>query len=116
MDETPEDVLRRFNDAFDLHDAKAMMALMTEDCVFENTFPPPDGERFTGREAVQGFWIRFFQSSPQAVMEIEESFTAGERGFQRWRYQWEEGGFVRGVDLFRFRDGKIAEKLSYVKG
>jgi len=23
---------------------------------------------------------------------------------------------IRGVDLFRVRDGKVAEKLSYVKG
>jgi hypothetical protein len=25
-------------------------------------------------------------------------------------------GSVRGVDVFRVRDGKVAEKLSYVKG
>ena len=25
-------------------------------------------------------------------------------------------GHVRGVDVFRVRDGKVAEKLSYVKG
>jgi hypothetical protein len=25
-------------------------------------------------------------------------------------------GHVRGVDAFRVRDGKVAEKLSYVKG
>ena len=29
------------------------MALMTTDCVFENTVPPPDGERFVG-SAVRG--------------------------------------------------------------
>jgi hypothetical protein len=33
---------------------------------------------------------------------------------------WADGngqpGHVRGVDLFRVRDGKVAEKLSYVKG
>jgi hypothetical protein len=34
---------------------------------------------------------------------------------QRWRYTW-EGGHVRGVDLFSVRDGRIAEKRSYVKG
>jgi hypothetical protein len=39
----------------------------------------------------------------------------GERVVQRWRYTW-GGGHVRGVDLLRFRDGKITEKLSYVKG
>jgi hypothetical protein len=38
----------------------------------------------------------------------------------RWRFDWDDGGdgpgHVRGVDLLRFRDGKVAEKLSYVKG
>jgi hypothetical protein len=38
----------------------------------------------------------------------------------RWRYSWVdiEGqkGHVRGVDIFRVRNGSIREKLSYVKG
>jgi hypothetical protein len=38
----------------------------------------------------------------------------------RWRYEWVEAagrqGHVRGVDVYRVRDGVIAEKLSYVKG
>jgi hypothetical protein len=33
----------------------------------------------------------------------------------RWRYRW-DGGHVRGVDVFRVRDGRVAEKCSYVKG
>jgi len=35
-------------------------------------------------------------------------------------YRWENAdgtrGHIRGVDLFRVQDGKVAEKLSYVKG
>jgi hypothetical protein len=34
---------------------------------------------------------------------------------QLWRYSWADG-HVRGVDVIRVRDGKVAEKLSYVKG
>ena len=33
----------------------------------------------------------------------------------RWRYYF-DGGHVRGVDVFTVRDGRVAEKLSYVKG
>jgi hypothetical protein len=33
----------------------------------------------------------------------------------RWRYSWSDG-HIRGADLFRVRDGLVAEKLSYVKG
>jgi hypothetical protein len=46
-------------------------------------------------------------------------FAAGDRCVVRWRYDWVregEAGHVRGVDLFRVREGKVAEKLSYVKG
>jgi hypothetical protein len=35
--------------------------------------------------------------------------------YSDWCYSW-DGGHVRGVDMFRVRDGKVAEKLSYVKG
>jgi hypothetical protein len=37
----------------------------------------------------------------------------------QWTYHWikESGaGHVRGVDVFRIHNGKVAEKLSYVKG
>ena len=108
-------VIERFNAAFNRHDVNAVMALMTDDVVFENTSPSPDGERYVGQAAVRGFWERFFAGSPSASFETEEQFAAGDRAVVRWRYSWGEG-HVRGVDIFRVRDGKVAEKLSYVKG
>ena len=43
------DTIQRFNEATNRHDVREMMALMTDDVVFENTIPPPDGERREGR-------------------------------------------------------------------
>ena len=110
----------RFNDAFNRHDVDAVKALMTDDCVFENTYPPPDGDRHEGQLAVRAFWEAFFRSSPRAAFETEEIFAAGDRCAVRWIYRWggetDAGGHIRGVDLFQVRDGKVAEKLSYVKG
>ncbi len=112
--------IEEFNQAFDRHDADAVAAMMTDDCVFENTFPAPDGERCVGREANRAFWREFFRSSPQSRFEPEEMFTCADRCVVRWIYHWvDEGGkpgHVRGVDVFRVRDGKVAEKLAYVKG
>jgi ketosteroid isomerase-like protein len=108
-------VIERFNEAFNRHDVDAVMALMTDDVIFENTYPPPDGERFTGQAAVRGFWERFFAGAPNARFESEDQFAAGDRAVVRWRYSWGDG-HIRGVDVFRVRDGKVAEKLSYVKG
>ncbi|HEX2981476.1 MAG TPA: nuclear transport factor 2 family protein [Anaerolineaceae bacterium] len=53
-------------------------------------------------------------------MREEEIFALGNRCVMRWVYSWESltghSGYIRGVDIYRERDGLIAEKLSYVKG
>ena len=110
----------QFHDAFNSHDVDAIMALMSGDCVFENTYPPPDGARLVGQAAVRQAWESLFHDSPESHFAVEELFACGERGALRWLYTWDPpgapAGHVRGVDLFRVRDGKVAEKLSYVKG
>lgn len=108
-------VIERFNDAFNRHDLDGIMALMTDDCIFENTSPAPDGARHEGQAAVRAAWAELFGSTPSARFDTEEAFACGDRCVVRWRYRW-GGGHVRGVDVFRVRDGKVAEKLSYVKG
>jgi ketosteroid isomerase-like protein len=111
--------VERFNEAFNRHDVDAVMAAMTDDCVFDNTRPPPEGERFVGQEAVRGFWEAFFERSPQAHFDTEEIFAVADRCVVRWVYHWvrdDKPGHIRGVDVFRVRDQKVAEKLSYVKG
>jgi hypothetical protein len=96
------------------------MGLMTPDCVFENTFPPPDGARYVGQPAVRAFWVEFFRNSGKARFDIEEIFGLGERCVMRWTYHWadrmEQVGHIRGVDIYVLKDGLIAEKLSYAKG
>lgn len=114
------DTINRFNAAFNRHDVDAIMALMTDDCVFENTNPPPDGLRFEGQAGVRGAWEDLFRASPDAHFETEEMFVTDDRCTVRWIYRWTGAdgtpGHVRGVDVFRVRDGKVAEKLAYVKG
>lgn len=113
-------VVIAFNEAFNRHDVAGMMQLMSDDCLFENTSPAPDGAAYAGREAVTQFWHDFFAGSPHAHIDIEEIFGFGERCVMRWKYSWidqrGDRGHVRGVDIFRVRDGLIHEKLSYVKG
>ena len=114
------EAIDRFNAAFNRHDVDGVMAAMTDDCVFEGTGPAPDGSRYEGQAAVRRVWEEFFGSSPDAAFEAEETFAAGDRCVVRWLYRWTDAqgnpGHVRGVDVFRVRDGKVAEKLAYVKG
>ncbi|RFU21168.1 nuclear transport factor 2 family protein [Geodermatophilus marinus] len=113
------EAVERFNEAFARHDVDAVMAAMTEDCVFEST-SPPDGERHEGQAAVRTAWEELFTSTPGGRIDAEEVVPLGDRVVVRWVYRWPAGdggeGHVRGIDLFRVRDGRVAEKLSYVKG
>ena len=112
--------IERFNAAFNRHDVDAIMAAMTDDCVFESTGPSPDGGRFVGQAAVRAVWEELFRAAPTAHFDSEDCFAAGDRCTVRWRYRWTNPdgseGHVRGVDVFRVRDGQVAEKLAYVKG
>lgn len=114
IDVETEALVARFNDAWGAHDLEATLALCTDDVVFESTGPAPDGDRREGQDAVRAAWKPIFDDA-DAHFTAEEAFTAGDRYVQRWRYDWGDG-HVRGVDVFRVRDGKVAEKLSYVKG
>ena len=109
----------RFNEAFNRHDVDAVMAAMTDDCVFENT-SPPNGERFEGQVQVRAAWEAFFAASPTAHFDAEDVITTGDRCVVQWRYTWTDDdgttGAIRGVDVIRVRDGKVAEKFAYVKG
>lgn len=113
-------VVARFSAAFGAGDVDAIMALMTDDCVFEATGPAPNGGRYEGQTAVRRVWEELFGGTAGAGFDEEESFVSGDRAVLRWRYAWTNGdgspGHVRGVDVLRLRDGKVAEKLSYVKG
>lgn len=110
----------RFNEALNRGNVDEMMSLMTPNCVFENTYPPPEGKRYDGQAEVRAFWEEFFSSSVGARIEIEEIFAQGERCVMRWIYHWNEAsgktGHIRGIDLYKLEGGQIAEKLSYVKG
>jgi len=107
-------VVEQFGTAWAGHDLDGALAMVTDDCVFDSTGPAPDGVRSVGPAAIRAAWQPIFDDA-DSVFEAEETFAAGDRIVQRWRYSW-NGGHVRGVDLFRIRDGKVSEKLSYVKG
>ena len=107
-----------FNDAFNAHDVDAVMARMTDDAVFEST-SPPDGDAHVGAAAVRAAWEGFFAESPDAHFDAEEVITTGDRCIVCWCYTWTQDGeahHLRGVDVLRVRDGKVAEKHAYVKG
>jgi uncharacterized protein (TIGR03086 family) len=119
-------VVAAFGAAFATVDVDAIMALMTDDCVFESTSPPPDGTRYEGAAAVRAVWDGLRSQTTDPRFETEHMTVYDDRAVVRWVFSWAEPeesmeqqagrGHIRGVDLIRLRDGLVAEKLSYVKG
>ena len=112
------DAVDRFNAALEGRDFDALAAALTEDCLFEDTDPRPDGTRYAGRAAVVAFFRAMVEASPRSTFDVEEAFTCGDRCVVLWNHRWVRDGVRghnRGVDLFRVRDGRVAEKLAYTK-
>lgn len=112
-------VIDRFNEAFNRHDADALTPLLTDDTVFEDTSPPPDGRRIEGKAAVVEFWRDWFTRNADAVFEAEDVIVSGDRAVALWVYRKLRNGqpwHLRGIDVFTVRGGQVAAKLAYVKG
>lgn len=109
-----------FKEAFNRGDVAGMLALMSEDCVFESADPAPGGRVYAGKEALSEYWQAFFSAAPDIQLKGEDSFSCGDHAVLQWERSWEteQGDMksIRGVDLFRVRDGAIREQLSYIKG
>jgi hypothetical protein len=107
------EVVMAFGAACNGHDLDAALDLCADDIIFEGT-TPPDGQHVVGHAELRKVWTPIFENA-LAHVEVEESIVVGDRVIQRCLYSWGDG-HVRAVDLYRVRSGKVAEKLSYVKG
>jgi len=112
---TNQATLDAYMAALNTKNESALSELFTEDAIFENTSPTPDGESYKGKAAIIEFMRNFFTKNPSSSFEIEEVFSTEDNAAVRSVYNW-DGGHVRGAQLFRFRDGKICEMYAYVKG
>jgi hypothetical protein len=112
----PIGVVNVFGVAWAVGDPTAAVALTTDDCIIDNTSFAPDGTSDVGRDSIRLAWQpRSILDDLSAQFDAEETFAAGDRVVQLWRYTWAIG-HVRGVDVFRVRDGLVAEKRSSVMG
>lgn len=116
---TPE-ILHAFADAFNRHDADAIVSFMTEDCVFEaSAGPDVCGARYAGREAVRAAFADVWAVFPDARWSNARHLVHGDRGVSEWTFSGTRADGsrveVHGCDLFTFREGRIAVKDSYRK-
>jgi ketosteroid isomerase-like protein len=111
--ETSE-IMRRFNEAFLKHEPALLRDLVAEDCVMESIQPAPDGTRYEGYDVCLAFW-QALAADAVAYFEVEDTVAMGDRATIRWRFNFGDGGSIRGVNLMRVRDGRIVEALGYSK-
>ena len=115
-----EAFVNRFNSVWDEHDIDGIVAMFTDDVIFEASFgAEPFGERAVGREAARRLVAAVFERIPDlhfaelrhfvsAEFAVVESVTTGT---PRDGTPYE----IHLVDVLTIRDGKIAAKRSYRK-
>lgn len=118
--EATAETLAAFADAWNRHDLDALMSFMTDDCVFHAVAGPElFGKTFEGREAVRAGFQLAWQTFPDAAWRDGEHFVCGGRGVSESTFSGTKADGTRiearMVDVFTFRDGRIAVKNAYRK-
>jgi hypothetical protein len=114
-------MLDSFAAAYNRHDVEAIMAHMTDDCVFVSFFGPDVcGERFEGRDKVRQRVASGLADFPDARWDIIGHFVSSNRGVSEWIFRGTKRGTTeraerQGLDVFTFRNGKIQIKNTYQK-
>lgn len=107
--------------AWACHDLEAVMELFADEAVFENW----NGAVLRGKTNIKRSWESWFKDHGDFKFSDEDIFAdvAQQQVLYRWSLQWPSRIAAhlgqletrRGVDVLRFKDGKLIEKLSYSK-
>jgi steroid delta-isomerase-like uncharacterized protein len=112
--------LEAFSDAWNRHDIDALMSFMSEDCVFQAAAGPDAcGARHSGTEAVRKAFAAAWQAVPDAQWINGRHFVSDDFGISQWTFTGTAADGSRietdGIDVFSFKDGKIALKNAFRK-
>jgi ketosteroid isomerase-like protein len=112
--------LARFAAAWNRHDIEALMEFMHPQCEF-HAVAGPDllGRSFRGYDEVRAGFELAWTTFPDAAWVDGVHFVAGDRGVSESTFKGTRSDGLRiearMVDVFTFRDGKIAVKNAYRK-
>ncbi|MFT3813609.1 MAG: nuclear transport factor 2 family protein [Acidovorax sp.] len=114
-------LLHRFSDAWNRHDLEALMDCMDADCAFHAVAGPEVlGRSFIGRDAVRAGFALAWQTCPDAAWRDGAHFVCGDRGVSETTFSGTRAADgkrieARMVDVFTFRNGRIAVKNAFRK-
>ncbi len=120
MTQPTVEFLQAFGDAWNRHDIEALMSMMDDDCVF-HAVAGPDllGKSFVGRDEVRAGFVAAWTTFPDAAWLDGDHFVVGDRGVSETTFCGTKADGTRiearMVDVFTFRNGKIAVKNAFRK-
>jgi ketosteroid isomerase-like protein len=102
------------------HDTDEIMEFMSPDCVFFTAAGSEIyGARLAGKESVREAFVSIWANTPDARWINEKHVVQGDFGVSEWTFvgTLADGSKieVNGVDIFTFKDGKIAIKNGFRK-
>ena len=110
-------VVAAFLDAVAERDVGAILALMSEDAVYENFGEDVDAGRHEGHDAIGSAFAAVFAAYPDCRSDTDELFASGDKCCFCWTMRWTEPdgseSLSRGTDVFTVRAGKVASKKTY---
>ena len=114
------ELLKRFLEAFNLHDLDSIMGFFADDCVlYMPRGAEPRGDRYVGKSAVRAGLARRFEGIPDVQYGDDQHWVCDDFGVSEWTLTGTsvsgERIEVRGVDLLEFSRGKITRKDSFWK-
>jgi steroid delta-isomerase-like uncharacterized protein len=120
-----KELARRFTEAFNAHDEKALLALDTPDV----TFSAPGGVTLRGREASTGYAMAWLNAFPDARMVIRNEIISGDTIVQEFTFEGTHTATLsaptgdipatnrrlsgRGAQIMKVRDGLVADTQLY---
>jgi steroid delta-isomerase-like uncharacterized protein len=124
-----QDFIDRYNEAWNAHDVDAIVAMHTEDSVFENH---TTGDVNVGREAIGRAITGIFDVFPDLRFETRRQYIRDDLVVQEWTARGTHQGTMtrsgieveptgraveyRGMDVIPLKDGLVARKDVYSDG
>jgi ketosteroid isomerase-like protein len=117
---TVKALIHQMFDAFNRHDARGVVATMTDDVVFEAAVGPEVfGKRFSGSAAVEEAFSNTFRDLPDVRWDDVHVVESQQWVVTTWTMKATRADGkrieVEGLDLFTVRDGKVCEKRAFRK-
>ena len=121
-----QDLIDRYNAAWNAHDVETIVSMHTDDSVFENHVT---GDRYVGPEAIGQAVASIFSVFPDLTFESRRAYIRDDLVVQEWTARGTHrgpmtrsgivveptGGSVeyKGMDVIPIRDGLVARKDVY---